>query len=238
MVTNYVLTHGAWHGGWCWRDIAAKLRVGGHDVFTPTLTGLGERAHLLSPSVGLSLHVRDVAAVIEAERLTDVVLVGHSYAGMVLPGVAARVPGRVRRLVIVDGFLPDARDSALTMLPERVADRYRRLAAEEGMGWLLPPERPDLLGVTNAELIEVLGSRLTPHPFSTYEEPSAVGLASIGLPGTFLLCSGWRTPFRPSASRADDLGWTVREFAADHEVLLSTPSLLADELLEAAGKDR
>lgn len=236
-MTSYVLTHGAWHGGWCWRDVAARLRACGHEVFTPTLTGLGERAHLLSPSVGLSLHVRDVAAVIETERLTDVVLVGHSYAGMILPGVAARVPGRLRQLVIVDGFVPDAGDSALAILPDRVAERYRRLAADVGMGWLLPPEHPGLLGVTDDNLTETLGLRLTPHPFSTYEEPTAVGCVAIGLPGTFLLCSGWRTPFRPSASRADDLGWTVRDLAADHEVLLSAPTLLADELLEAAGRD-
>lgn len=236
-MASYVLTHGAWHGGWCWRDVAAKLRAGGHEVFTPTLTGLGDRAHLLSPSLGLNLHVRDVTAVIEAERLNDVVLVGHSYAGMVLPGVTARVPGRVRRLVIVDGFLPDAGDSALMMLPERVADRYRRLATEEGMGWLLPPERPDLLGVTDAKLAEALESRLTAHPFSTYEEPSTVSLTSIRLPGTFLVCSGWRTPFRSSASRANGLGWAVRELAADHEIILSAASLLADELLAAAERN-
>jgi pimeloyl-ACP methyl ester carboxylesterase len=101
-----VLVHGAWHGGWCWKRVAPKLRAAGHDVFTPTLTGVGERVHLAGLGVNLDTHITDVLNVLEVEELSDVVLVGHSYAGMVVTGVADRVGGKLRSLIYLDAFVP------------------------------------------------------------------------------------------------------------------------------------
>src|SRR3712207_5745958 len=105
-MTTYVLVHGAWHGGWCWKKVVPLLRTAGHEVYTPTLTGLGERAHLLSPTITLDTHILDVVNVLEYEELLDVVLVGHSYAGAVISGVADRAPTQVAQLVYLDAFVP------------------------------------------------------------------------------------------------------------------------------------
>ncbi|MGH8724055.1 MAG: alpha/beta fold hydrolase, partial [Burkholderiales bacterium] len=110
-MTTFVLIHGAWHGGWCWRFVRPLLK--GHEVFAPSLTGLGERKHLVRADIGLDTHIEDVAALLEMEDLKDVVLVGHSYGGMVITGAAARAPARIQRLVYLDAFVPESGKCAL-----------------------------------------------------------------------------------------------------------------------------
>src|SRR4029434_2852764 len=112
-IGTYVLVHGAWHGGCCWARVARLLRDAGHEVYTPTLTGLGERAHLARPETDLETHVQDVAAVLESEERRQVRLGGHSYGGMVITGVAARTSGRIAHLVYLDAFVPEAGKSLL-----------------------------------------------------------------------------------------------------------------------------
>src|SRR5215212_3297578 len=138
MPMSVVLVHGGWHGGWCWRQVARLLRTAGHDVHVPTLTGLGERSHLLHRDVDLELHVRDVIATLTYEDVHDALLVGHSYAGMVVAGVADRVPERVAHVVYLDAFVASGGQSLLDlMLPER-RDMYLRAASEDGDGWVVP----------------------------------------------------------------------------------------------------
>ena len=108
-MANFVLVHGAWHGGWCYRDTAKILRAAGHTVHTPTHTGVGERFHQSAENITLETHIRDVAGCIEAEELTDVVLCGHSYGGMVITGVADRMPDKIRALCYLDAFIPEQR---------------------------------------------------------------------------------------------------------------------------------
>jgi pimeloyl-ACP methyl ester carboxylesterase len=135
MVT-FVLVHGACHGGWCWRDVTAELRAAGHEVFAPTLTGLGERSHLASPAVDLSMHIRDVANLIEWEDLREVVLVGHSYGGMVITGVADRLADRLAALVYLDALVPQDRQCVLDLQPsERRASILEEVAANGGWFW-------------------------------------------------------------------------------------------------------
>ncbi|MGA8749559.1 MAG: alpha/beta fold hydrolase [Pseudolabrys sp.] len=128
---TFVLVHGAWHGGWCWRRVADRLGARGHRVFTPTLTGLGERAHLLHPKVDLSLHVADVLGVIKYEQLKDVVLVGHSYGGCVISGVAEAMPDKIGSIVFLDAFIPDNGDATLDLVQPAVQEIIRA-ALERG----------------------------------------------------------------------------------------------------------
>ncbi|WP_369045741.1 alpha/beta hydrolase [Sinomonas sp. P10A9] len=229
---TYVLVHGAWHGAWCWRPLERLLVAAGARVFTPTLTGLGDRAHLLTPAVGLDTHIADVRAVIETEDLDDVILVGHSYAGMVVTGVAAEIPDRIKRLVIVDGFLPERGEAAIALLPEHAAAHYLE-SARENDGLVIDPRPVANLGVTDQRVIDELAPRLTPQPAKTYMDSIGHGLADLPFTGDYLLCSGWRTPFTPFAGRAAAAGWNVSELDADHEVLVTDPELLARHLLQS-----
>jgi pimeloyl-ACP methyl ester carboxylesterase len=233
-VGTYVLIHGAWHGGWCWDTVAEDLESAGHAVLTPTLTGLGSRSAELTPEVGLATHVQDVVTAVERPDLDPVVLVGHSYAGMVVVGAAAALAGRVARLVVVDGFLPERGETALELLPERAAAHYRDSAAERGDGWRVPPRPLANLGVTDERLIAELTPRLTDHPLRTYSDTAAHGASELTVPSAYLLCAGWNSPFRPHAERARALGWPVTEIDADHEVPVTAPALLAAQLLTLA----
>jgi pimeloyl-ACP methyl ester carboxylesterase len=236
-VGTFVLVHGAWHGEWCWDRVATTLRSAGHTVGTPALTGLGTRAAELSPDIDLETHVRDVEDAVRATGTHDVVLVGHSYAGMPVTGAAARLGDLVGRLVVIDGFLPERGETALALLPERAAAHYRDSAAEIGDGWRVPPRPLANLGVTDQRVIDELTPRLTDHPFRTYTDSSRDGAGELTVDGTYLLCSGWATPFRPAAERANALGWTVAELDADHEVPVTDPELLAEALLRTGAID-
>lgn len=231
--TTFVLVHGAWHGAWCWRPVEQMLEAAGARVVTPTLTGLGDRAHLLAPSTGLDTHVQDVIATFETEELQDVVLVGHSYAGLVVTTVAATIPERIKRLVIVDGFLPEAGEVGIELLPERAAGHYLD-SARENDGLVIDPRPLENLGVTDQKIIEELGPRLTPHPAKTYLDAVEKGLSDVPFTGDYLLCSGWPTPFARFAERADTAGWRVVELDADHEVMVTNPALLNQTLLQSA----
>ena len=145
-MSSVVIVHGAWGGGWEWSPVARLLRERGHDVFTPTLTGMGERAHLSKQDyVGLTTHVDDVVAVLEFENLRDVVLCGASYGGMPVTGAADRAADRVGSVVYVDALVPLAGQSALDLLPEAFGDMVRSGVDEHGANWRVPMP-PDLLG--------------------------------------------------------------------------------------------
>jgi pimeloyl-ACP methyl ester carboxylesterase len=139
-MTDYVLIHGAWHGSWCWARVRRLLAAGAHRVFTPTLTGVGERSHLLSRDVGLDTHIADVANLMIWENLRDVVLVGHSYSGFVARHVADRMPDRIRSLIYLDAFVPENGKTLFDYLPDN-GEGDRNLAVAHGDGWRVPPSR-------------------------------------------------------------------------------------------------
>jgi pimeloyl-ACP methyl ester carboxylesterase len=234
-VTTFVLLHGAWHGGWCWSRVADPLRAEGHTVDCPTFTGVSDRAHVLSPSVGLSTHVEDVVRLLDFEDLHDVVLVGHSYAGLVVSGVAQRRPGRLRLRVHLDAFLPRDGEAGIDLLPERVAHHYREAVAGPGFGWLIPPRSLEVLGVTEQADLDWLTPRLTPHPWLTYTEPIRLGPEEAEVPGVFVECTDWMRVFQPYAERARQRGWPVHEVPTGHEAMVTAPAALAKILLEVAG---
>ena len=158
------------------------------------------------------------------------VLVGHSYAGMVVTGAAARVPHRLRRLVVLDGFLPEAGEKAIDLLPPHAAAHYRESASSRGNGVSIPPRPLANLGVTDQAAVEAIAPRLTPHPLRTYLDAAEHSTSALPVPGTYLLCSGWNSPFGAFAERAAGWGWIVDRVDGDHEVLLTDPALVVEKL--------
>lgn len=233
---TFVLVHGAFHGGWCWRAVARLLRETGHSVFTPTLTGLGERRHLMSSALTIDTFVDDVTNLIETEDLTDVILVGHSFGGTVISGVADRMPERIRRLVYLDAITPLAGKSVFEMMPE--ADRNARLAALAGLpdGDVRAPHPPARhFGVHDAAQAAWVDRRLTPHPTGAYTSPVMLrNPITNGVPAAYIRCTSPAFPSNdPCAAFAQSqISWQYREIATGHNAMISAPLELTDLLLD------
>jgi pimeloyl-ACP methyl ester carboxylesterase len=228
-----VLVHGAWHGGWCWKRVAPRLRAAGHDVFTPTPTGVGERVHLAGPGVNLVTHVTDVLQVLEAEELSDVVLVGHSYAGMVVTGVADRAATKLRSLVYLDAFVPD---DGRNMIEYVTAERRGGMIKEgEGSGHLNPlPAK--VLGLTEPADHDWVTRRMTPQPYGTFSQPLRFQHeGGAHLPRTYVYCSNPPTgSFDQFATRfRNDPKWRFHELKTGHDCMVTQPEALARIILEA-----
>lgn len=229
-MTTFVLVSGAWHGGWCWDRVEPLLRKAGHRVITPTLTGLSDRAHLLNPSVGLDTHITDVVQLLDHHDLKDVILVGHSYAGQVITGVADQRPERLARRIYLDAFIGDGRP-AIELLPEEIAGHYRESVVGNGFGWLIPRRSLEVLGVSSEEDLDWLSPRLTPHPWKTYTDALNLHGRQEEVPAEFIECVDWMRVFRPQAERAASLGWPVHELQTGHEAMVTAPQELAATLL-------
>lgn len=234
-MTTFVLVHGAWHGGWCWDRVAPLLRAAGHDVHTPTLTGLSERSHLLSPQVGLETHAEDVVRLIDTLGLRDVILVGHSYAGQIVTAVADRRPAAIAHRVHLDAFVGSDGEAARDLLPETVAHHWAEAAATKGWGWLVPVRSLEVLGVTEQADVDWLTPKLTPHPWKTYTDPLRLTDSPDEVPATFVECVSWMRVFRGQADRARERGWPVHELNTGHEAMVTAPKALAEVLLGVAG---
>jgi pimeloyl-ACP methyl ester carboxylesterase len=211
------------------------VRAAGHLVLTPTLTGLADRSHVLTEETGLDTHIADVASLLTYEDLTDVILVGHSYAGMVITGVAAAVPERIRRLVYLDAFVPQSGDALLDLLsPERAAF-YTQTATEHGDGWRVPPPPVAALGVHDAEDAAWLAVLLTDQPLRTFTQPLLEQAPAGSLPRTYIHCiEGPIAPsFVPFAEQArSDPTWSYHALATGHDAMITAPEELAGLLLE------
>jgi pimeloyl-ACP methyl ester carboxylesterase len=233
-MATFVLVHGAWHGGWCWVRLARLLRDAAHEVHTPTLTGLGDRAHLARPEVDLEAHIQDVVALLEVEELRNVILVGHSYAGMVITGVAARSANRLSHLVYLDAFVPEAGKALLDYVGPR-ADALRESARAQGEGWRLPSFPPERFGVASQRDREWLQRRLVPQPLRTWEQP----LAAAGgdkLKRTYVYCSSPAMgAFDQFAERLrEDRKWQFHELKTGHDAMITAPGDVARILLPLA----
>ena len=238
-MATFVLVHGAWHGGWCWRDTAAALRAAGHTVFTPTHSGVGERSHQSAENITLETHIRDVCGCIEWEELNDIVLVGHSYGGMVISGVADRMPERIRALVYLDAFLPQNGDSLNGLiqkaLPPEVAAQFLagfRGAAAEGHSGLMQPIPAEMFNV-RADNRAWVDRRCRPQALATFEMPALLsGNLDKVATRLYILADGWDpSPFRHFAAQVDGKpGWRLVKMPSSHDVMVDMPKELAAEL--------
>jgi pimeloyl-ACP methyl ester carboxylesterase len=244
-MATFVLVHPAWFGGWCWKKVTPLLRAQGHRVYAPTLTGLGERAHLVHRAVGLETHVDDVAEVLRYEDLSQVILVGNSSGGMVITGVAERAPERLAQLVYLDAFAPEDGESLFDNLPPERQTALNTLVASEGDGWLLPRfapapwERilPEIWGVTDEADQRWALARLVATPFAHFTQPVRLGNPrAAALPRRFIRCHQWSsTTFDRYAEKARrSEGWITHDLAASHLPFITQPHELTALLLEIA----
>lgn len=230
---TYVLVHGAWHGGWCWREIVKGLRAAGHSVYVPTLTGLGERVHLMNKSVNLSTHVTDVVNLMEYEELTNVILVGHSYAGHVIPLVADQLKARIRHMVYLDAVV--AQDGK-PFLPPGVGEERAKTAID---GYLQDPPDVTWFGVpADHPSAAWVKRRLTRHPLTTLMETVRYkNGADAGLPKTFIRCTQRRDANQPDPIEPVIKGkpeWTWLTLDTGHDAMVTAPKELTEMLLKIA----
>jgi pimeloyl-ACP methyl ester carboxylesterase len=228
----FLLVPGAWLGGWCWRDVAPHLRAGGHTVIAATLTGLGERAHLLHRDIGLETHVADIVGTLLHEDLNDVTLVGHSYGGTVITAVAEQVPERIRHLVYLDAAVPrDGESNDDVIGPELVA-ALRSAARSGGEGWRVPPDASVGDGLPDA-LQRWVMARLTPHPLRSFGEPVLFrSPAAAALPRTFIRTSTQSVLYGDLLERARKAGWSCRDLKGGHYPMFTEPQRVAAALAE------
>jgi pimeloyl-ACP methyl ester carboxylesterase len=225
-VATFVLVPGAWHGGWCWRRVAPHLRGAGHNVFTPTLTGLGERSHLLTPDVGFDTHVQDILQVLRFEEIENAVLVGHSYGALVVSQVAERVPERVSHIAAIDAGIPGDGQRGFDLLgPERAAALTQR-AVDSGDGWRIPPPPVEALGIVEPADQAWVERLLTPHPLRSYQQPLQLRSSRAAAIG--------RTLIACNPNRTAPPGVQLVRLATGHDAMITEPEGLADLLLACA----
>jgi len=228
-MANFVLVHGAWGGSASYNAVARVLRAKGHDVFAPSLTGLGDRSHLLSPGIDLSLHIKDVTTVFDYERLSDVILVGHSYGGMVITGVAPLRADRIRALVYVDAFLPDDGQALIDLPPEDPGEFF--VSLQRDTPGLVPPY---FVQGPGADL--ELAKWVSPHPLLTFTEPVKLSGAEKKIKHrSYIVATGGVGPgFRHYYDKLkvlNDPSWKLVEMPTGHNIQTDDPDGLAALLL-------
>ncbi|MBE7417054.1 MAG: alpha/beta hydrolase [Ideonella sp.] len=242
-MANFVLVHGAWHGGWCYRDTARILRAAGHTVHTPTHTGVGERFHQSAENITLETHIRDVCGCIEAEELSDIVLCGHSYGGMVITGVADRMADKIRALCYLDAFIPEHGDSLNGLVRQALAPEVAaqfigafRGTALEGHSGLMQPIPAEAFNIAQANRAWV-DRRCRPQALATFESPALLTGAHATVPKKhYILADGWDpSPFRHFANQVEGKpGWTLAKLPCSHDVMVDMPKELAAALIALA----
>jgi pimeloyl-ACP methyl ester carboxylesterase len=238
-VATFVIAHGAWSSGWAWQKMRPLLRAGGHEFFTPSYTGLGERTHLATPEVGLDTHIQDIVNVLFYEDLSDVILVGHSYGGMVATGVADRASERLRTVVYLDAFVPKDGQSLndLVARPPDVSSDTPTGGPPPAEGWLVPPMPPSR--DASPEDLAWANARRGPQPRKTFSDPVRLTGAVDRLPRVYIKCIRINPGdvFEQFAARARaEQGWQYEEIDATHSPNITAPEALAEILLRIAGE--
>jgi len=235
-LSRFVLVHGGWHGGWCWSRVAARLRAAGHEVFTPTLTGLGEREHLWTPEIGLDTHTEDVLNVLRFEHLSEAILVGHSYGGTIITLAADRAPTQVAALVYVDAVIPENGEAGWDGFP---AHRQQAMLAGAASldGKRVPPPDPSVWGITSPDDLEWVRTCCTPHPIKTMYDLPRLGQSWRTVARKHYILAGTHGNPRFIAHHAAtmrDPGWTTEVIDGGHDLMITQPAQLSDALLQVA----
>jgi pimeloyl-ACP methyl ester carboxylesterase len=232
-MATFVLVHGAWHGAWCWRRVARLLTRAGHDVFAPTLTGLCERSHLLTPAVDLDTHILDIVNELKWQELKDVVLVGHSYGGMVISGVAEKMEKAIASLVLLDAFLPENGQSVIDIWPAPM--REGLLASERQGATTIPPRAAALFNVNEKDRAWV-DAQCTPQPIKCFLQKSTLtGARERIAKKSYIRAAGNANPyFDAGLASARQKGWRTYEVPCGHDVMLDMPERLTEILQEVA----
>jgi pimeloyl-ACP methyl ester carboxylesterase len=232
-MATFVLVHGGGHGGWCYQKVARLLQRNGHIVYAPSLTGLGDRQHLLSGEVDLETHVTDIAKLLKFEDLEDVILVGHSYGGMVITGAADRVPGRVAHRVYLDAAYPKDGESLAEHARESMVITRSMGRVVDGVELVMFPDRsnPEFFGITDPELVAWTRDRLTVQPWKCFEQPLVLqNEASMrAIPETHLICTA-TIPRRDIALLKERAQGRVWDVDTGHDLMLTEPEWVADKL--------
>lgn len=221
----FVVAHGAWSSGWAWRTMRPLLRAAGHEIFTPSYTGLGEREHLASRAVNLTLHITDIVNVLEFEDLRDVVVIGHSFGGVVASGVADRSRDRVARVIYVDAFVPENGQSLMDLVPAAARDAMRNGVHLAGDGWRVPPR--DMPPNTPQQIRDWAMPRRVAHPIAAFEEPLRLSGEPLP-PRAYIYCQRIDSDdsFGPFAARARREAWPYAEIDASHDPHITAPQEL------------
>lgn len=232
-MTNFVLVHGGWHGGWSYRKVAKLLRQAGHEVYTPTLTGLGERSHLAGMPINLDTHITDIINTILWEDLSDVVLVGHSYGGIVITGVADRIPDRISALVYLDAQVPENGDTLFSRLPDFL-EPFLAKAAQNG-GLMVPPPPASAYDTTLPEDWEWIDKNATPHPLACFTQ--AIRLSGHGQAvgrRVYVYAVGGLFDGKYDCFQTDVGSRIVSIESSCHSMMIDSPEQVAEILIEAA----
>jgi pimeloyl-ACP methyl ester carboxylesterase len=234
-MATYVLVHGAWLGGWCWNRLTPLLRAAGHTVFTPTLTGLGERSHLLTRDITLDTYLQDIENVLFYEDLTGVILVGHSFGGTVITGVAERASERIAQLIYLDAEVPRDGESDAGCLTPNMEDFVWQRARERGDGWLFTPSPISIFGVSDPADQAWADARMGAQPVATVTQPVRSGAAVEALSRHFIACRPYEPLIADIRARVQqEPGWTYQEIDGGHIVMLTQPRELAERLFAFA----
>jgi len=236
-MATFVLVHGGGHGGWCYKPVTDRLRAAGHLVHAPSLTGLGERSHLLNASIDLDTHVTDIASLIEVEDLADVILVGHSYGGMVITGVADRVGARIGNVVYLDAANPTQGQSLVDVAGPMMSMARSMGEVRDGIELVLIPERtpPQFYGVTDPAQIAWASAKLSPHPWACFAQPLVLRdpAALACVPQSHIVCTS-TLPGRDVAAlrlASDGRFWDID---TGHDLMLTEPDKVTERLLDVA----
>ncbi len=228
-MTTFVLVHGGWHGGWCWNRVSKLLSARQHTVFAPTLTGLGERSHLLSPEIDLETHVLDVVNVMKWQELRDVVLVGHSYGGMVISGVAERMEKSIASLVMLDAMVPVSGQSVNDLASLRVRDTLLKATSEGATS--IPPVPAAFFNVNENDRAWV-DALCTPHPVKSLQQKiTLTGARDRIARKAYIRAENYDSvSFDAALAEARNKGWQTFEIDAGHDAMIDAPAQLAEML--------
>jgi pimeloyl-ACP methyl ester carboxylesterase len=238
-MATYVLVHGAWHGGWCWQRVARMLRANGAEVHAVTLTGLGERAHLLSREIGLETHVQDVLGLIAAEGLGNVMLVAHSYGGIVATAVADRAARAVARVIYLDAVVPRDGECLYDRAPVQIREFFEGQAKAGGEGWIVPAAAvtPQFLGLTRQEDIDWVMPRLTGHPIRTLREPVRLAASRPPVRRTYINCISDKPFGQPRTMQAEGID-DYHELQTGHDAMVTMAERVAELCQRAARNEK